>query len=161
MNIIHILIIATVIILLVLFILLKSKKVPKQLYTNKSVYYGHKERLVRALFSEKYGLIGKPDFILHTKDGLLPLEIKHSKRPSQPYFSHVMQLISYCLLIEEEKGVRPKYGYLQYKGGRAFPIAYTERRKVVLIKIMDEMRGYISSGKGPNPILKCKCGKCT
>ncbi len=106
MNIINILIVAMGIILLVLFILLRLTRVPKEMYKSETIYSGHKEILKKALFSEKYGLIGRPDFILHTKDGLLPLEIKSSKKLRKPYFSHTMQLISYCLLIEEEKGVR-------------------------------------------------------
>lgn len=148
------------IILLFLFILLKSTKVPTEVYKNKSIYSDHKEKPVEALFSSKYGLVGKPDFILHTKDGLLPLEIKHSNRPNQPYFSHVMQLISYCLLIEEVKGTKPKYGFIQYKGGEPFSIPYTEGRKSFLMKTIQEMREHIDSGTCPRPVRKYKCKKC-
>ena len=160
MNSLNIIIIGAGIILLILFLLLKMTNVPKQIYKNKTTYSDHKERLSKALFSSKYGLIGKPDFILHTKDGLLPLEIKHSKRPNKPYFSPIMQLISYCLLIEEVKGTRPKYGFLQYKGGQPFSITYTEEMKLSLIKTMQEMRNYIDSGECPKPIRKYKCQKC-
>ena len=99
-TILDIAIISTGIVLIILFILLKLTSVPEQVYQSKSIYSDHKEKPVEALFSSKYGLAGKPDFILHTKDGLIPLEIKHANKPRQPYFSHVMQLISYCLLIE-------------------------------------------------------------
>ena len=108
MNLIDIIIIGFGIILVVLSALLRSTKVPKVVYKSKAIYSDHKEKPEKALFSPKYGIVGKPDFILHTRDGLLPLEIKHSVRPRQPYFSHVMQLVSYCLLIEEEKGTTPK-----------------------------------------------------
>ena len=87
MTTIDIMIIGAGIILLILFILLKSTKVPTPVYKSKTIYSDHKEKPVEAMFSSKYGLVGKPDFILHTKDGLLPLEIKHSNRPNQPYFS--------------------------------------------------------------------------
>ena len=160
MTTIDLMIIGIGIILLVLFVLLKSIKVPTLVYKSKSVYSDHKEKPVEALFSSKYGLVGKPDFILHTKEGLLPLEIKHSDRPYQPYFSHVMQVISYCLLIEEVKGTKPKYGFIQYKGGQPFVIPYTEGRKSFLIKTMEEMRDYLNSGKGPNPLRNYKCKKC-
>lgn len=154
-------IILGVIILIVLWVLLKRTKVPRPVYKSKAVYSDHKEKPEKALFSSKYGLIGKPDFILHTKDGLLPLEIKHSKKPSKPYFSHIMQLISYCLLIEEEKGTKPKYGFLQYKGGKPFVVPYTENMKSFLIKTMQEMRGYIDSEESPEPIKRYKCEKCS
>ena len=160
MNTIDIMIIAAGIILLILFVLLKSTKVPTPVYKSKTIYSGHKEKPIEALFSSKFGLVGKPDFILHTKDGLLPLEIKHSNRPNQPYFSHIMQLISYCLLIEEVKGAKPKYGFIQYKGGQPFAVPYTEDMKSFLIKTMKEMRDYTGSGESPKPIRKYKCEKC-
>ena len=62
------------------------------------------------------------------------MEIKHSRRPNQPYFSHVMQLVSYCLLVEEDRGEKPKYGFIQYKGGQAFSVPYTEKMKSFLLK---------------------------
>ena len=161
MNTIDIMILVAGIILLILFVLLKSTKVPTPVYKSKTIYSDHKEKPEKALFSSRYGLVGKPDFILHTKDGLLPLEIKHSNRPNQPYFSHVMQLISYCVLIEEVKGTKPKYGFIQYKGGRAFSIPYTENMKSFLIKTMQEMRNYIDLGESPKPIRKYKCEKCS
>jgi len=160
MTTIDIMIVGAGIILLILFILLKSTKVPTPVYKSKTIYSDHKEKPVEALFSSKYGLVGKPDFILHTKDGLLPLEIKHSDRPNQPYFSHVMQLVSYCLLIGEVKGTKPKYGFIQYKEGQPFSIRYTEGRKSFLIKTIQEMRDYVDSGKCPKPVRKYKCKKC-
>lgn len=160
MTIINIIIVGVGMVLLVLFILLKLTKVPKQVYKSKTVYSDHKERPEKALYSSKYGLVGKPDFILHTKDGLLPLDIKYSKRPNQPYFSHVMQLISYCLLVEEERGEKPKYGFIQYKGGKAFYVPYTEKMKSFLIKTMQEMRGYIDLREGPKIVRKRRCRKC-
>ena len=72
MNYLDIIIVGAAILLLILFILLKSTKVPMQVYKNKSIYSDNKEKPIEALFSSKYGLVGKPDFILHTKDGLLP-----------------------------------------------------------------------------------------
>ncbi|MBI1935185.1 CRISPR-associated protein Cas4 [Candidatus Woesearchaeota archaeon] len=159
MNTIDILIVGAGAILLILFLLLRLTRVPTQVYKNKSVYFDHKEKPIEALFSSKYGLVGKPDFILHTKDGLLPLEIKHSRKPHQPYPSHVMQLISYCLLIEETKGTKPRYGFLQYRNGNPFYIPYTEEKKIFLIKTMGKMRGYIDSGECPKQTGYSKCKK--
>ena len=153
-------IVAAVVTLIVLIILLKSTSVPAEIYNNKSIYIDHKEKPIEALFSSKYGLVGKPDYILHTKDGLLPLEIKHSRKPVQPYFSHVMQLMSYCLLIEETKGLKPKYGFIQYKNGKPFSIPYTEKMKSILIKTMEEMRSHVSSGQSPNPSMRYICKRC-
>ena len=160
MDALDIMILVSGIILLILFILLKLTKVPIQVYKNKIAYYDHKEKPIEAMFSSKYGLVGKPDFILHTKDGLLPLEIKYSEKPKQPYFSHVIQLISYCLLIEEVKGIKPKYGFIQYKKGRPFAVPYTESMKLFLIKTMHDMRICIDLGECPMSFRKYKCKKC-
>lgn len=160
MTTLDLMIIGAGVVLLILFILLKSARVPKPIYQSKTIYSDHKEKPEKSLFSSKYGLIGRPDFILHTKDGLLPLEVKHSDRPNQPYFSHVMQLISYCLLMEEAKGTKPKYGFIQYKEGKPFAVPYTEGRKLFLIKTMQEMRDHINSGKCPKPITNYRCKKC-
>ncbi len=139
---------ALVLIFIISYKMLRSTKVPKSVYASTVIYNDHKERLVRPLFSPRYGLVGKPDFILHTKDGLLPLEIKSAERPKAPYFSHVMQLISYCLLMEEERGVRPKYGFLQYHGGGPFSITYTENQRSFLINTIDDMKRHVDSGSG-------------
>ena len=82
MNTIDMMITGVGIILLILFVLLKSTKVPTSVYKNKTIYSDHKEKPEKALFSSKYGLVGKPDFILHTKDGLLPLEMTYSQNKS-------------------------------------------------------------------------------
>ncbi|MBI2654639.1 Dna2/Cas4 domain-containing protein [Candidatus Woesearchaeota archaeon] len=155
-----ILIIGAIVVLFALIILLKLTNVPAEIYKGRSIYIDHKEKPIEALFSPKYGLVGKPDYILHTKDGLLPLEIKHSKKPIQPYFSHVIQLISYCLLIEETKGAKPKYGFIQYKEGKPFSIPYTVNMKLLLIKTMEEMRKQIDSGQCSNPSARRICKKC-
>lgn len=160
MNNIDIILMVLGIAFIVLSFLLRSTKVPRQLYKSEAVYSDHKEKPEKALLSDEYGLIGRPDFILHTKDGLLPLEIKNSKRPSKPYFSHVMQLVSYCLLIEETRKEKPKYGFIQYQDGKAFAIPYTEGRKSFLIKLMQEIRGFIDSGKCPKPVHGNKCEGC-
>src|SRR3989338_2477213 len=153
MSIVDLMIIVFGIIFLVLLIFLRSTKVPKQIYKNRTIYSDYKERPVKPLFSEKYRLTGKPDFILHTKDGLLPLEIKKTQRPNQPYFSHIMQLISYCILLEE-RGDKPKYGFIQYNGGEAFPVSYTEGLKSHLLKVMEEMRACVKEPRGI-------CRKCS
>ncbi len=152
MTFIDVLIVAGAVVAVVLIILLKRSKVPAVAYKNKSIYSDHREKPIKALFSSEYSLAGKPDFILHTKDGLLPLEIKNSLKPRKPYFSDVMQLISYCLLMEE-RGDKPKYGFLQYKGGKAFSVSYTEGLRSHLLKVMEEMRACVEEPKG-------RCRKC-
>ena len=149
-------------ILFVLFIIflliLKRTKVPSSVYRNKIKYSDHAEKPAQPFFSYKYGLVGKPDYILHTKDGLIPLEIKSTPKPNEPYFNQVMQVIAYCLLLEEKTGIAPKYAFLQHKGSRDnFCIKYTQERKEFLIKTLNEMRGHIDIDRCPDPNIKSRC----
>ena len=140
------------ILLIILFLLLKSTKVPKQVYQSKVVYADHKEKPALAFYSSKYNLTGRPDYILHTKDGIIPLEIKNTLKPKQPYYSHIMQLMSYCLLIEEVRGVTPKYGFIQYRNEKPFSVPYTIEMKDHLLAIISEMRRYLETDTCPRPI---------
>lgn len=66
------------------------------------VVYSDLDRPGKALFSKRYGIAGKPDYII--KDGAsnahIPVEIK-SGQAYKPYRNHVLQLAAYCLLVEE------------------------------------------------------------
>ena len=121
--------------------LLKKIGVSKEIYRNKSVY-SDIERPEKALFSKKHLLAGKPDSILYTKDGLVPVEVKSSNRPIKPYYSHVMQLASYCLLLEMESK-RPRHGLIQYADGEPFKVPYTDELRNNVIVTMEKMRGHI------------------
>jgi len=58
----------------------------------------------------------------------------------------------------EEEGKKPKYGFIQYKGGQPFAVPYTDEMKTSLFKIMEEMRGYVDIG--PIAVRKKRCEKC-
>jgi CRISPR-associated exonuclease Cas4 len=56
---------------------------------------------------------------------LIPIEVKSAFSPAVPYASHQMQLLTYCVLVEEETGARPPYGLLRYRD-RTHMIAFTQ-----------------------------------
>jgi CRISPR-associated exonuclease Cas4 len=70
----------------------------------------------KPLYSARYRLTGKPDYLVDTPSGLVPVEVKGTVAPGdgQAYGSHVMQLAAYCLLVEEVHGQRPPYGLIRY-----------------------------------------------
>jgi len=142
-------------------IILKMLGVHPIHYENKQVYSDHTEKVVKPFFSKEHWLAGKPDSILHTKDGMVPVEIKSGRRPERPYFSHVMQLVSYCLLVEVNRE-RPKKGLIQYRDGEPFVVEYTEELKSKLLRVMREMRGCLRDKKAPvlNNINQKKCLGC-
>lgn len=95
------------------------------------------ERAVPAsLISRRYGLIGKPDYLVEANQGpartMIPVEVKSRRRPDMPPAGHILQLATYCLIIEDIYGVAPSHGILRYADGSQ-TIAFTpELRRAVL-----------------------------
>ncbi|WP_374686604.1 PD-(D/E)XK nuclease family protein [Promineifilum sp.] len=95
-------------------------------------------------------LVGKPDYLVEQSDGtIIPVEVKSSAAPDSPWEGQVLQLAAYCLLVEENYGVRPPFGILQYRDG-AFAIDYTEELEADLLDLLDEMRA-ASADPDPEP----------
>ena len=57
-----------------------------------------------------------------------------------------MQLMAYCLLVEECYGIRPEGGYIRYPK-KEFPIAYTDEARNAVIALVKELTLYKESGK--------------
>jgi CRISPR-associated exonuclease Cas4 len=96
------------------------------------------QRVEESLFSAQYRLVGKPDYVLEQQGRIIPVEVKPSRRASHPQPSDELQLLAYCLLVEETWG-RPPYGLLHYATG-TFQIEYTEERRDHLLARIAEVR---------------------
>jgi CRISPR-associated exonuclease Cas4 len=87
------------------------------------------EEQPQPLVSRRYGLIGKPDYLVRTQEKraqlTIPVEVKSGKRPQTPHEGHVLQLATYCLLVEDTLGSRPPYGLLHYADA-TLRIPYTD-----------------------------------
>ena len=99
------------------------------------------ERQERALVSRKYGLTGRPDYLVRTREGIVPVEAKSTRRPAngRPYDSHLMQLAAYCLLVEDALGARVPYGLVRYADGES-RVEYTPELRETLLEIISEIR---------------------
>jgi CRISPR-associated exonuclease Cas4 len=99
------------------------------------------ERQERALVSLRYGLTGRPDYLVRTREGVVPVEAKSTRRPASgvPYESHLMQLAAYCLLVEDQLGERVPYGVVRYSDGEA-RVEYTPELRETLIGLVEEIR---------------------
>ena len=94
----------------------------------------------RPLLSHRYGLSGKPDYLVDRSNELIPVEVKsRACPPSGPLASDTAQLAAYCVLVEDSCGVTPSHGIIQYSD-RTSPIRYTIRDRERIVKILDEMR---------------------
>jgi CRISPR-associated exonuclease Cas4 len=97
------------------------------------------ERCERPLFSWQYRLTGRPDYLVRSRQGVIPVEVKSGPAPQQPYPAHILQLAAYCLLVEEQESRAPRHGILKYQD-RTFEIQYTPALRSHLLTTLDAMR---------------------
>jgi CRISPR-associated exonuclease Cas4 len=100
--------------------------------------------LQRPLVSRRYGLTGKPDYLLERGGVSIPVEVKPGRRALAPYDSDLMQLAAYCLLVEESTGQPPPYGLLRYAEA-SFRLSYTPAVRERLLAILDEMQDLLEA----------------
>ena len=91
------------------------------------------------LLSHRYGLIGKPDYLLETRAGLIPVEVKPSRTAKEPYEGDLMQLAAYCLLVEDTTQQPPPYGLLRY-ATHTFRMPYTAAVRADVLALLEELR---------------------
>lgn len=111
----------------------------KIIYTDSGTWFPNQKALVAADIQ----LAGKPDYLVEQADGsIVPVEVKSSNAPSEPWPGHLYQLASYCYLVESTYGIRPEYGIIQYRD-HAFAVDYTDELEDELLDIIQEMRDAI------------------
>jgi CRISPR-associated exonuclease Cas4 len=104
-----------------------------------SVDVGGLSRPDRPLYDRDLDLLGRPDYLVETPRGPVPVELKSGPAPAAPYESHMLQLAAYCRLVESTQRRRPRYGILKY-ADRAFAIDYTPGLENALLDLIAEMR---------------------
>jgi CRISPR-associated exonuclease Cas4 len=134
-----------------LWISLRSRKLRRQtglpdgdvIYTDTGIWFANEQ----VLQVPDLRLVGKPDYLVDQGDDvLIPVELKSGKAPAAPREGHVLQLAAYCFLVQENYGVRPDYGILQYKD-KAFAIDYTDDLEADLLDLLAEMRQGLFQGE--------------
>ena len=154
--------ILTIFVLYILVRLWRSLQGP--LRYGRVVYADHSNwRPGKSLYSRTWNLAGKPDYVVNTgRDGIIPVEVKSTPWHGRVYDSHKMQLIGYCLLIEEKYGTAPQYGVIEYGDGKTVKIPYTHDLKQQVIHAMNEMRSLqLPLGWRPDPRRCRSCGMRT
>jgi CRISPR-associated exonuclease Cas4 len=94
----------------------------------RAVYQDRPEDASPVLRARTLPLRGRPDLLIDEGEFIIPIEVKTGRTPREPYRGHVLQLLAYCLLVEEHHGVRPPFGLIRYPG-REFRIAYDTGRE--------------------------------
>ena len=104
---------------------------------------GAEEAVEAPLISRRYGLVGRPDYLLHTEvDGqkvTIPVEVKSRNHPPQIFENHTLQLAVYCLLVEEKFGKTPPYGLLRYADA-TFEVPFDDRLRFQVLAAADGLR---------------------
>jgi len=94
------------------------------------------------LVSNRLHLCGKPDLLIDTGSGVVPLELKQSTiapRAPEAYDNHRAQLLAYCLLAEEVLGRPVPYGIVRYQGADDRIVRNEAGNREWLIRILNEV----------------------
>ncbi len=101
------------------------------------------EAVPAPLLSRRYGLVGKPDYLVRVQTQgrmmLVPVEVKSRRKPSTPADYHILQLATYCLLVEDVHKVRPSYGLLHYADA-TLRIPYTDELRRAVLEAAEGIR---------------------
>jgi CRISPR-associated exonuclease Cas4 len=117
-------------------------------------------RCEKALFSRRYLLTGKPDYLVDDGGTKIPVEVKSTLSPPGPYRSHALQLAAYCLLVEEEYGQPPPYGIIKYRD-QTHAVEYTAQLRAQLLSLLAEMRQDLAADDvGPSHANPNRCQSC-
>jgi CRISPR-associated exonuclease Cas4 len=114
----------------------------------------------RVLRSARYGIAGKPDYLVQEHGHVVPVELKPSRESNSPWLRDVVQLAAYCLLLEETEPRFGGYGYLRY-ANRTFRIDFTDRVRQELLRTIDGMRADLAATDVlPNHHDPRRCARC-
>jgi CRISPR-associated exonuclease Cas4 len=104
-----------------------------------AIAYDTVERPSPVLFSRRYGLKGRPDALLQTSAGVIPIERKSARAPRQPHESDVLQAAVYCLLVEETYGRTPPFMRIHYPG-KWFDVPFTPEHREWVVGASTQLR---------------------
>ncbi|MEJ7809875.1 MAG: PD-(D/E)XK nuclease family protein [Gemmatimonadaceae bacterium] len=117
-------------------------------------------RPTRVLRSARYGLSGKPDYLVEEHGLVVPVEVKPTRRADLPWLRDVVQLAAYCMLVEETEPRFAGYGYLRY-ATRTFRIDFTESLREELLRTAAALRADLSAADvDPNHTDPGRCARC-
>jgi CRISPR-associated exonuclease Cas4 len=97
----------------------------------------------RDLRSVILGISGKPDCLIRTIDGIVPVELKHSNRPPARrgvYPNHMIQNLAYCVLVEDQLKAKVPYGLVIYGGQQVRRVELTTANREWLMHTIAAVR---------------------
>jgi CRISPR-associated exonuclease Cas4 len=122
------------------------------------IIYSDLNKPGKPFFSKRYKIVGKPDYIINEKNRYIPVEIKTGHH-LYPQKNHIIQLASYCQLLEENYGDFVPYGILIYENIHKFKIPFDPKMRYEFEAHLKDMRKMINRRKilrNHNNPRKCK-----
>ncbi len=113
----------------------------------------------KALFSRKYRISGKPDYIVKIQNKNIPVEVK-SGNHERPRTSHIMQLAAYCQILEDEYKEFVPYGILVYDDSN-YKINFDPKMRFELESTINKMRNVIAKKEYRNHNSPARCVNCS
>jgi CRISPR/Cas system-associated exonuclease Cas4 (RecB family) len=141
------LIAATLALLIGIVLLRRSQRRRQQLgLPNGDVFYQDHQgqpMLAVALHSRVYNIRGKPDCLIRTSDGIIPVELKKSARPPSRggvYPNHLIQVLAYIVLVREHYDEPVPYGLVVYGDEAARKVLPTPENLAWFAEVVDQVR---------------------
>lgn len=101
------------------------------------------EEVAEPLISRRYGLVGRPDYLVRVeqkgRQAVIPVEVKSRRMPKQPLDSHILQLGAYCLLVEDHYKMRPTHGLIRYSDSTV-SVPFTQDLQTKVLATADAIR---------------------
>jgi len=117
------------------------------------------------LASQKFPMVGLVDEVVTLADGgMAPIDYKFAIYPDYVYKSHKMQMICYCILVEEIFECKVEKGYIFYirEGNKQVDVPYTSKSKEEVLKDIYAIADIIRSEQIPQPtMVLSRCADCT
>jgi CRISPR-associated exonuclease Cas4 len=111
----------------------------------------------KPLFSKRFRISGKPDYVVKKNNYYIPIELK-SGSYNQPPKNHLLQLAAYCQILEDTSAAFVPYGIIVYYNSE-YKIPFDPRIRFELESVIKKIRGSLKSGKAElnhNDPRKCR-----
>ena len=115
----------------------------------------------KPLFSNRYKIAGKPDYIIKKNSQYIPVEVK-SGVYNLPQKNHALQLAAYCQLVEENFNSFVPYGVLVYNKSNQYKISFDPKLRYELELSIKNMRNILKTRSvSRNHQEKNRCRNCS
>ena len=92
------------------------------------------------LVSHRHRLAGRPDYLVNTGHGVIPVELKSARCPlSGPRDGDVAQVLAYCVLVEDVLAVCVPHAIIQYSDAQ-HTVTYGLAEREAFLALLADMR---------------------